>query len=55
MWRGQREEFWVGAVMSFDSTCPRLAEMFPANFAIWLLGRPIAFTELSIDCRVSAP
>jgi predicted transposase YdaD len=30
--------------MSFDSTCRRLAEMFPADFATWLLGRPIALT-----------
>jgi predicted transposase/invertase (TIGR01784 family) len=47
MWSGQCAEFWVGAVMSFDSTCRRLAEMFPPDFATWLLGRPIAFTELS--------
>ncbi len=47
MWGGQREEFWVGEGMSFDSTCRRVAEMFPGDFATWLLGRPIAFTELS--------
>jgi predicted transposase/invertase (TIGR01784 family) len=32
--------------MSFDSTCRRLAEMFPEDFASWLLGRRITLTEL---------
>jgi predicted transposase/invertase (TIGR01784 family) len=32
--------------MSFDSTCRRLAEMFPEDFASWLLGRRIILTEL---------
>jgi predicted transposase/invertase (TIGR01784 family) len=32
--------------MSFDTTCRRLAEIFPQDFASWLLGRPIALTEL---------
>jgi predicted transposase/invertase (TIGR01784 family) len=40
--------------MSFDSTCRRLAEQFPEDFASWLLGRPIASTilqptELSLE------
>jgi predicted transposase/invertase (TIGR01784 family) len=40
--------------MSFDSTCRRLAEKFPEDFASWLLGRPIASTilqptELSLE------
>lgn len=40
--------------MSFDSTCRRLAEQFPEDFASWLLGRPINSvmlnpTELSLD------
>ncbi len=33
--------------MSFDSTCRRLAEIFPQDFASWLLGRTIDLTELS--------
>jgi predicted transposase/invertase (TIGR01784 family) len=33
--------------MSFDSTCRRLAEIFPEDFASWLLGKRIALTELS--------
>ena len=32
--------------MSFDSTCRRLAEMFPEDFSSWLLGRRITLTEL---------
>jgi predicted transposase/invertase (TIGR01784 family) len=32
--------------MSFDSTCRRLAEQFPEDFATWLMGRPIEFTVL---------
>jgi predicted transposase/invertase (TIGR01784 family) len=32
--------------MSFDTTCRRLAEMFPEDFASWLLGRRVALTEL---------
>jgi predicted transposase/invertase (TIGR01784 family) len=32
--------------MSFDSTCRRLAEQFPEDFASWLLGRPITLTTL---------
>ncbi len=32
--------------MSFDTTCRRLAEMFPADFARWLLGERISLTEL---------
>lgn len=40
--------------MSFDSTCRRLAEQFPEDFASWLLGRPINSivlepTELSLE------
>ncbi len=40
--------------MSFDSTCRRLAEQFPEDFASWLLGRRInsvvlAPTELSLE------
>jgi predicted transposase/invertase (TIGR01784 family) len=40
--------------MSFDSTCRRLAEQFPEDFASWLLGRQINSvllnpTELSLD------
>jgi predicted transposase/invertase (TIGR01784 family) len=31
----------------FDPTCKFLAENFPADFATWLLGEPIAFTKLS--------
>jgi predicted transposase/invertase (TIGR01784 family) len=31
----------------FDPTCKFLAESFPADFATWLLGEPIAFTKLS--------
>ena len=33
--------------MSFDTTCRRLAEIFPEDFASWLLGERIALTELS--------
>jgi predicted transposase YdaD len=33
--------------MSFDSTCRRLAEQFPEDFASWLLGRPIDSTVLN--------
>jgi predicted transposase/invertase (TIGR01784 family) len=33
--------------MSFDTTCRRLAEIFPEDFASWLLGDRIALTELS--------
>jgi predicted transposase/invertase (TIGR01784 family) len=33
--------------MSFDSTCRRLAEIFPEDFASWILGRSIELTELS--------
>jgi predicted transposase/invertase (TIGR01784 family) len=32
--------------MSFDTTCRRLAELFPEDFASWLLGRRVALTEL---------
>jgi predicted transposase/invertase (TIGR01784 family) len=40
--------------MSFDSTCRRLAEQFPEDFASWLLDRPIDMavldpTELSLE------
>lgn len=40
--------------MSFDSTCRRLAEQFPEDFATWLLGKPIRSmvlspTELSLE------
>ena len=40
--------------MSFDSTCRRLAEQFPEDFASWLLGRRINSvildpTELSLE------
>jgi predicted transposase/invertase (TIGR01784 family) len=31
----------------FDPTCKFLAETFPADFATWLLGEPIALTQLS--------
>jgi predicted transposase/invertase (TIGR01784 family) len=31
----------------FDPTCKFLAETFPADFAAWLLGEPIAFTKLT--------
>jgi predicted transposase YdaD len=31
----------------FDPTCKFLAESFPADFATWLLGKPIVFTKLS--------
>jgi predicted transposase/invertase (TIGR01784 family) len=31
----------------FDNVCKFLAESFPADFASWLLGEPIALTELS--------
>jgi predicted transposase/invertase (TIGR01784 family) len=31
----------------FDPTCKFLAENFPADFATWLLGKPIALTKLS--------
>ena len=33
--------------MSFDSTCRRLAEQFPEDFATWLLGKPIRSTVLN--------
>jgi predicted transposase/invertase (TIGR01784 family) len=33
--------------MSFDSTCRRLAEQFPEDFASWLLGYRVSLTELS--------
>ena len=33
--------------MTFDTTCRRLAEIFPRDFASWLLGRPVDLTELS--------
>ena len=33
--------------MSFDTTCRRLAEIFPQDFASWIFGRPIELTELS--------
>jgi len=32
--------------MSYDNTCKYLAENFPTDFAIWLLGKPIALTKL---------
>jgi predicted transposase/invertase (TIGR01784 family) len=32
--------------MSYDSICKFLAETFPTDFAIWLLGKPIALTKL---------
>lgn len=32
--------------MSYDNTCKFLAENFPADFAIWLLGEPIPLTKL---------
>ena len=32
--------------MSFDSTCRRLAEQFPQDFASWILKRPIELTVL---------
>lgn len=32
--------------MSFDSTCRRLAEQFPQDFASWILKRPITLTVL---------
>ena len=31
----------------FDSTCKFLAESFSTDFASWLIGEPIALTELS--------
>ena len=31
----------------FDNICKFLAETFPTDFAIWLLGEPIVLTELS--------
>jgi len=31
---------------SYDNTCKFLAETFPADFASWLLGKPIALTKL---------
>jgi predicted transposase/invertase (TIGR01784 family) len=31
----------------FDPTCKFLAESFPADFATWLLGKPITLTKLS--------
>jgi predicted transposase/invertase (TIGR01784 family) len=31
----------------FDSTCKFLVESFSADFATWLLGEPIALTEIS--------
>ncbi len=34
-------------IMSFDSTCRRLAEQFPEDFATWLLGKPIRSTVLN--------
>ncbi len=33
--------------MSFDNTCRRLAELFPSDFASWVLGRKVTYTELS--------
>jgi predicted transposase/invertase (TIGR01784 family) len=33
--------------MSFDTTCRRLAEQFPEDFASWLLGYRVPLTELS--------
>jgi predicted transposase/invertase (TIGR01784 family) len=32
--------------MSFDTICRRLAEMFPEDFASWLLGHRVTLTEL---------
>jgi predicted transposase YdaD len=32
--------------MSFDTTCRRLAKIFPQDFARWLLGYPVPLTEL---------
>ncbi|NJK51689.1 MAG: hypothetical protein HC936_00960 [Leptolyngbyaceae cyanobacterium SU_3_3] len=34
--------------MSFDTTCRRLAEIFPEDFASWLLGYRVPLTELSL-------
>jgi predicted transposase YdaD len=31
----------------FDNTCKFLAESFSEDFASWLLGKPIAMTQLS--------
>jgi len=33
--------------MSFDNTCRRLAELFPSDFASWVLGRKVNYTQLS--------
>jgi predicted transposase/invertase (TIGR01784 family) len=33
--------------LMFDPTCKFLAESFPADFATWLLGKPISLTKLS--------
>lgn len=40
--------------MSFDSTCRRLAEQFPQDFASWILGKQVSLTildptELSLE------
>lgn len=32
--------------MSFDSVCKRLAELYPRDFASWLLGEPVAEVEV---------
>ncbi|MEM8810688.1 MAG: flagellar assembly protein H, partial [Cyanobacteria bacterium P01_G01_bin.38] len=31
----------------FDTVCKFLVETFPTDFATWLLGEPIALSELS--------
>jgi predicted transposase YdaD len=31
----------------YDNVCKFLAEQFSADLSTWLLGRPIAFTQLS--------
>ncbi|MCX5964653.1 MAG: hypothetical protein NT070_16405 [Cyanobacteria bacterium] len=33
--------------MSFDNTCRRLAELFPSDFASWVLGRKVNSSQLS--------
>jgi predicted transposase/invertase (TIGR01784 family) len=33
--------------MSFDNTCRRLAELYPSDFASWILHRKVKYTELS--------
>jgi len=45
-WAMNRPNIWHNRTM-FDTICRFLAETFSTDFAVWLLGEPVALTELS--------